>query len=194
MPELFTGKYNQGLNIHSLKKGKNIMGTNKYFNQFMDIKELRDLYRSYCLKMHPDKGGDHNSFVEMQNEYEGVLKVISGNEKEKAFRENRDPHFTFEGEKAIMEMLSKVMRVPGIIIEICGSWIWISGNTFSVREILNGFGMRYSKPKKSWYFSAYMSKGKMRGRYSMKKIRNTFGSVRLQTKEEDKQRSITTTV
>lgn len=162
----------------------------KYFNKFMDIKELRGLYRSYCLKMHPDKGGDHDTFVEMQNEYESVLRIVSGEEKEKAFRENRDPHFTFEGESELMEMLKKVMRVQGIIVEVCGSWLWISGNTFPVHEVLKSFGMKYSKKKKSWYFSPYMSTKRKKGMYSMKKIRETFGSVKYESQKEDEQELI----
>jgi curved DNA-binding protein CbpA len=152
----------------------------------MNIQELRDLYRKYAVQLHPDKPtGDHEKFTTMQNEYETVLKEISENEKIKAGKENRDPFFTFEGESEIMEMLKKAMRVKNIIIEICGSWLWISGNTFPVHEVLRSFGMRYSKKKKAWYFSPYMSKKRKAGRYSMKKIRNTFGSTILDNKEEE---------
>lgn len=158
----------------------------KYFNATMDIKELRSLFHKFCISMHPDKGGNHNDFIDMKNEYDYTLLIVSGNEREKAFKENREPFFNFESEKEIAEMIQKIVRVKGIIVEICGSWIWLTGNTFPVHDTIHAFGFKFSRQKKAWYFSPYMAKKKVKGRYNMNKIRSTFGSVIIESNDEEK--------
>jgi hypothetical protein len=157
----------------------------KYFNEIMEIEEMRNMFRSYCLELHPDKGGDHNEFIAMKDEYDKIINKAAANESIRAAAEDRKPNFSFESERELAEMIEKLMRVQGVIIELCGSWLWISGNTFVVHEQLKAFGFRYSRKKKSWYYSPYMSSGKRRGRYSMKKIRETFGSTVIEGSQEE---------
>ena len=157
----------------------------KYFNDFMGIEELRRLFRQYCLELHPDKGGKHEDFIEMREEYETVLKIAANSEAKMAQAENREPNFNFANESGLAEMVERLMRVPGIIIELCGSWLWLGGNTFPVHEQLKAFGFRYSRKKKKWYYSPYMGDKKRRGRYTMEKIRDKFGSTVIESDKEN---------
>jgi hypothetical protein len=159
----------------------------KYFNDYSNIAELRKLFRQYCLELHPDKeGGNHEAFIEMKAEYEKVLHFAASNEAGRACAENREPAFNFESESELAAMVEKLMKVQGIIIEICGSWLWVSGNTFPVHEQLKEFGLKYSRNKKRWYFSPYMTGGKRKGRYTMNKIRETFGSTVIESEVDEK--------
>lgn len=156
----------------------------KYFNDFMNIEELRTKFREFCLELHPDKGGKHEDFIEMKAEYDKVILRAANSEAIKAGTEDREPRFNFASESELAEMMEKLMRVPEIIIEVCGSWLWIAGNTFPVHEILKSFGFKYSKAKTKWYYSPYMGTGKRRGRYTMQKIRDKFGSTIIQSDAE----------
>ena len=42
------------------------------------VEELKKVYRSLCLTMHPDKGGNTEDFQEMQNQYEDAAAILSG--------------------------------------------------------------------------------------------------------------------
>jgi curved DNA-binding protein CbpA len=145
------------------------------------IETLRSAFRKKCLELHPDKGGDAVKFAAMKNEYDILIKLAAAGEAGRANQESREARFNFESEKELAEMIEKLMKVSGIIIEVCGSWLWISGNTFVVHEQLKCLGLKFSGQKKCWYWASTIKQGKVRGRYSMDKIRSKFGSMVLES-------------
>ena len=46
----------------------------KYFNNITTAEELKNQFRTYCVTMHPDKGGDPEEFKAMLAEYEEAAK------------------------------------------------------------------------------------------------------------------------
>ncbi len=54
----------------------------KYFNNCHTPSEIKDQYRYWCKKLHPDKGGNSVEFREMQEEYELVENYVGGAEKQ----------------------------------------------------------------------------------------------------------------
>lgn len=44
----------------------------KYFNNITTAEELKEKFRSYCVTMHPDKGGDPEEFKNMLAEYNNI--------------------------------------------------------------------------------------------------------------------------
>jgi len=157
-----------------------------YFTNIQSVEELRKNYHTLCLKMHPDKGGDHAAFVEMQNEYERIIDGAINNAFFDAAREGkRAPQWTTQAEKKIMAKIDQLMKVPGIVIEVCGSWLWVGGDTFPVHEQIKGMGFRFSRNKKRWYWSPYCSQGKRRARFrSMKQVREQYGSVEIESEAQ----------
>jgi curved DNA-binding protein CbpA len=155
-----------------------------YFYQNQTIEELRAAFRKYCVKLHPDKGGAHEEFCAMKAQYEKIVKNCAAGEAGRANSENRSARYKWETEKELAEMIEKMLKIYGVEIEICGSWLWIGGNTYPVHEQLKALGAKFSGAKKLWYWSATMGEGKMRGRYSMGKIRTKYGSVVLENNAE----------
>ena len=148
----------------------------KYFNEILEIEELRKQFRQFCLELHPDKGGDHQEFVAMKAEYDKVLSRAAAIEAGTANRENRKAKFSYASESGLAETIERLMRVEGIIIELCGSWLWVTGETWLVTDQLKALGLKYSGSKKSWYYSPYMS-GCRRARHKdLDTIRDTYGS------------------
>lgn len=160
------------------------MQQNKYFNEIMNIEELRKLFKEYCLKLHPDKGGIHEDFIQMKDEYDNILTIVCDRETLTAMNEGREAKFNFDFETALYSVIIQLMNIPGIEIEICGSWVWIGGNTMPVHEKIKELGCKFSKSKMKWYYSPYMTGKRRKGRYSMQKIRDTFGSEIIETKSE----------
>jgi len=156
-----------------------------YFTEYQNIEDLRKQFKDRCLDLHPDKGGCRFKFGEMKEEYDYLIKKLSKNEEQISNKENRKPRYTYESEKNLMDQFDVLFRVPGIKIEICGYWIWISGNTFPVHERLRHLNCQWSKSKKMWYFCPLGYKKTARGRFSMKQIRLKFGSVTVD--QEDNQ-------
>ena len=49
----------------------------KYFPQEIETEQqLKTIFRGLSMKLHPDKGGDAQAFIEMKSEYEYLLKVV----------------------------------------------------------------------------------------------------------------------
>jgi hypothetical protein len=153
----------------------------KYFDDCMSIESLRAEYRKNCLKLHPDKGGTAEIFADMQNEYERLIKLAAATEAGTACKENRKARYTYETEKELMSAMEYFLNIYGITVELCGCWLWITGDTFPVHEKIKEYGAKYSKNKGAWYWSADMGTGKHRGRYSWNKIRAKYGSVILES-------------
>ena len=155
--------------------------TKNYFANIENINDLRTQYKKHCLQFHPDKpSGDIDLFKAMQSEYEAILKKMSSNE---SLSEN--PAFNFDDEKDLFERFQAIMGIEDLIIELCGSWLWVSGNTKANRDTLKGNNFRYAAKKKMWYYSPYKTNGNRRP-YSMDRIRTKYGSHTYKTKTRDK--------
>jgi hypothetical protein len=71
--------------------------------------------------------------------------------------------------------------MTGIEIELIGSWIWITGNTFPVRGMLKNEGYKFSHSKAVWYWhkGEYFKKsGKL---MSMDDMRDAWGSEKVES-------------
>jgi len=54
--------------------------------------------------------------------------------------------------EAHLKCVSKIIDVPGLIIESINNWLWVRCNTFSYRQELRNAGFRWFKPQKRWYY------------------------------------------
>ena len=63
--------------------------------------------------------------------------------RKKAHKPDDDGYFN------IIEVL---IHLDGIIIEQCGSWLWLSGNTKEHTKALKDAGCRLARKKKMWYW------------------------------------------
>ena len=84
-------------------------------------------------------GGSEDITKAINAEYDQLFKVLkdrhesksasdSGNQNAKQSDYNRNM-YDWENDKALREVLQKIIRFDGIEIEIAGQWIWMSGNT-----------------------------------------------------------------
>jgi hypothetical protein len=72
--------------------------------------------------------------------------------------------------------INAVIDLDGLEIEVCSSWVWVTGNTKDHKPAIKDAGYWWAKKKLAWYFrpSDYNSKG--RGKFTMDDIRNKYGN------------------
>lgn len=151
----------------------------KHFNDCRNIEELRTKYKELAKLYHPDlAGGDGEEMKLVNAEYElSILRL----ENSTRGSEN-EVKWNFEKEYA--EVLVKIINLKNITIELVGAWVWVTGETIPVKEILKKAGFWFAGQKKAWYWRpsyarCYFSKGKK----SLNTIRYEYGSRKINTEE-----------
>lgn len=156
----------------------------KYFQNINNLEELRTAYRALLKKFHPDNGGSEEATKEINVEYEKLFQILknqSGSDQEEA-------KYNTEEDESLRDALNSIINL-NVDIEICGSWIWVSGNTYPVKESLKAAGFKFSKNKKAWYWHTgeYTRRGK---KVSLDYIRTKYGSETVKKSQEEKRACI----
>lgn len=102
----------------------------------------------------------------IEQEYLSISQRPKFKQLEKDVRED------FIGFPGIVKPLVKL----GLNLELCGTWLWISGDTISCKEVLKEMGLRYSPNKKMWYYRPVWSRSSNSSPVSFDFIRRKYGS------------------
>lgn len=96
------------------------------------LSEIKRQYHGLAIKYHPDRGGDEEAMKEINSEYDYLLK---------GYIDETD----FKG------IINSLMRFNDLEISVIGTWVWVKGNTFNIKEELKALGFLWSKSNKQWY-------------------------------------------
>lgn len=140
----------------------------KYFKNVSTLEELKKAYKRLAKIHHPDCGGEHTEFIEMKNEYDSLLKQLNnGQEQADTFR----------------NIIDEIIKY-NIEIEIIGTWIWVTGNTYPIRKELNKVGFKYSRKKKAWHFHEGEYKKNHRKQFTLDEIREMHEVKKVKVKKD----------
>ena len=131
-------------------------------------KAVKKAYRAAALKFHPDKNPAGGEMMKLINEAFAVLKDFRGD-----IEHESDENYS----ESLNKALNSIIELAGLVIEICGAWVWVSGDTFTHKTILKEAGFRYASKKKNWYFRPEDWKSRSRGTLDMDEIRCKYGSA-----------------
>lgn len=149
----------------------------KRFTNCKYAEEGKALYKELLKKYHPDNGGSTVTMQEINSEFTEWWKT------------HKSRHCSATGEEYIketqeraedfIEILDKLAALDGLDLEICGTWLWIRGNTLLNREALKEFGCRYATSKKAWFWTSESFTKKRMKTQSMSAIRAKYGSEKI---------------
>jgi len=130
--------------------------------------DIKTAYRTACRTYHPDVNPAGEEMMKVINAAFEVLKDYEGSIKE----EQSDYGELFN------DALKAVLPCLGLVVEICGVWIWVTGDTRTHKEALKLAGFKWAKKKKAWYFRPEQFRSFSRGQSSLEDIRAKYGSER----------------
>ena len=148
--------------------------------EFFDIKGLTDVdslkkaYFKLAKVYHPDAGGTKEQFQKLQKEYEGLFKTIMSGSNLSA----NDIANEIELDENLRKAVDAIIGIPQLNVELIGKWIWVSGNTYPIRNELKNAGFMFAPVKKMWYYKGIESAG--RGKLTIDEIRKKYGTQAIQ--------------
>lgn len=144
----------------------------KYFNNCSTLNEVKSLYRTLAKQHHPDKGGNLATMQEINNEYAfAIRKIASGADLSSEERESE-----ILNAEAYKNAINAIINLEGINIEICGGWIWVTGNTYQHKTVFKENGFYFASKKVAWYFRSAEYKTNNRKKLDLDQIRTKYGS------------------
>jgi len=148
--------------------------TIKYFTNCKTLDQLKREYKRLAKIHHPDCGGDDATMAAINAEFDLLSKKLP---KETATGETYQPRDEErEAPEKFREAVAATLNMDGVNVELCGAWLWVTGNTYPNRERLKAAGYRFSKNKVAWYWHDENSIAHSKKRYSLDEIRLMHGS------------------
>jgi curved DNA-binding protein CbpA len=123
-----------------------------YFKDIQCIEDLKIQYKKLAMIYHPDRGGDENIMKLINIEYDKLFFIYQNIHKKNDGSFFEKEAETTESIDFFKEVIDRLIGINEIIIEICGLWLWISGNTYPHRDKLKNLGFKFSKKRSMWYW------------------------------------------
>ena len=133
------------------------MNFNAIFAPINTMDELKKAYRHLAIKYHPDcPGGSEAAMKALNNAYDEAVARIACTERRAASSGAREYDAAASAYEATAwrDTLLALLKLAGLEIELCGRWLWITGDTYQHRAALKALGCRWSGTKKAWYWHA----------------------------------------
>lgn len=147
----------------------------KYFSECKTLNEVKQLYRQLAKDNHPDHGGDTATMQQINLQYARAINAVASgmNLSEEEFNAE------ILNAEQYKNAVDAIVSLPGIEIEICGGWIWVTGETKQHKEIFKKAGFFYAFKKVAWYFRSAEYKCKNRRKFTLEQIRDKYGSQKI---------------
>ncbi len=74
--------------------------------------------------------------------------------------------------------MNTLSGLTGIVYEVIGNWVWISGETKEHKDILKEMGCKWASKKKQWFYRPEEHKSRWnRKEHSIEEIREMYGTA-----------------
>lgn len=150
----------------------------KYFESCRTAEEVKATFYKLAKELHPDNGGDAESFKAMMAEYKIVFDRLKNTHttKEGTTYQKTGEQATTETPEQFADIINKVIFFDGVKVEIIGSWVWLTGKTLEYKDEIKAAGFFWSRSKKAWYYNGDTKRTHRRGHYSMDGLRDHWGA------------------
>lgn len=174
----------------------------KFFTRDMTLEQIKIAYRKLCKEFHPDLHTPDLHTKDTAFEWVVIMQAINAEyavasanarrteepAKRAKYGKAEPTHTEYEDMAAVDERvraaIEKIITLNGIEIEICGLWVWVSGDTKRVKDSLMAAGYKWASKKVKWYYAGVPASSF--GHWDMDKIRTRYGSTKVNHDDDTK--------
>lgn len=138
-------------------------------NETATIDKIKASYRRACSTYHPDRNPAGLEMMKIVNAAYDALRDYAPSATQEDL--GSDINLGDDLNKALNAIINL-----GLTIEICGSWVWVSGDTKPHKETLKEAGYKWASKKLMWHYRPSDYKSHSRRKWSMDEIRQKHGS------------------
>lgn len=139
------------------------------------IDDIKLAYRKACSQYHPDR---NPAGLEMMKVVNAAYDALQDHISVTGFDDSEESN---DYGDEINNALNAIIHL-GLNIEVCGSWLWVSGDTKPHKDVLKEAGFKWAPKKMMWHYRPSDYKSFNRGKWDMDKIRQTHGSTSVKNK------------
>jgi hypothetical protein len=155
----------------------------QYFKNVECLEDLKAQYKKLCFTFHPDIVKDDNlkesALEEMKivnGEYSELFKIYKNlyrNQKNEVYTTK---YPTSEIPQDFIDIMYNVIHMDNVKTELCGRWVWCTGNTKAYKDDFKRLKFQWAPNKKAWYYHHPEDKSFSKNHYDLDTIRKVYGS------------------
>jgi preprotein translocase subunit Sec63 len=138
------------------------------------LEELKAAYRKLAMAHHPDRGGNAETMKAINAEYDRLFPKLKNIHQTKTGETYTKE--TAETPDYFKDLITELMKMDGIIIEIIGCFVWVTGDTKPNKDRLKALNFRYHSKKQAWFLAPENYYKRSRRDYDLDEIRDMYGT------------------
>ena len=137
--------------------------------------DIKAAYKKAALKYHPDR---NPLGAELMKAVNAAFDFLMANiDKINSFQStDENAHYNYGDD--MESVLNVLTGLSGLVYEVIGNWIWISGETREHKDTLKEIGCKWAAKKKQWFYRPEEHKSRWnRKEHSIDEIREMYGTA-----------------
>jgi len=137
-------------------------------------KDIKSAYKKLALKYHPDR---NPLGAELMKAVNAAFEFLMANIDNINQFQSDDENASYNYGEELENILAALYGLSGVVFEVIGNWVWISGDTRDHKDILKEMGCKWAAKKKQWFYRPEEHKSRWnRKEHSMDEIREMYGT------------------
>ena len=143
-------------------------------------KKYHELVKAYHPDLHDEKDFEYyNKIMQKVNaEYDiawGIYKNVHATANGETTYEKKGEQATTEIPETFKAIINALIHCEGLTIDLVGSWVWVTGNTYTHKQTLKDNGFKWANAKKAWYWHADDDKPRRHSKMTLDEIKDVYG-------------------